>query len=101
LDCAPQHQRTTIDKLLCPLTGAASMSQDSKQAIKEHDVVALTTNLSDHGLVRGQVGTIVDVLAPGVFEVEFSDTQGRAYAQVPVREEHLMVLHYAPCQQAA
>jgi hypothetical protein len=77
------------------------MSRNLEQIIKEHDVVALTTDLPDQGLVRGQVGTVVDVLAPGVFEVEFSDTQGRAYAQTPVKEEQLMVLHHAPCQQAA
>jgi len=42
------------------------------------DVVAVTVDLSDEGLRRGQVGTVVEALAPGVFEVEFSDDQGRA-----------------------
>jgi hypothetical protein len=37
------------------------------------DVVALTEDMSDVNLRRGQVGTIVEVLAPGVFEVEFAD----------------------------
>ena len=39
-------------------------------------VVALTEGLSAKGLLRGQVGTIVEKLAPGVYEVEFSDDAG-------------------------
>ncbi len=64
------------------------------------DVVALTADLPDKGLLRGQVGTVVETLSPGVFEVEFSDDQGRAYAQLAVRDSQLLVLHYQP-QQAA
>ena len=44
------------------------------------DVVALTCDLPDRNLARGQVGTVVEVLAPGVFEVEFSDDEGKTYA---------------------
>ncbi len=58
------------------------------------DVVALTTDLADCGLVRGQVGTVVEQLGPDVYEVEFSDDDGRTYAQLPLRAEQLMVLHY-------
>lgn len=64
------------------------------------DVVALTDDLPDKGLLRGQVGTVVENLAPGVFEVEFSDDQGRTYAQVALKVNQLLVLHYQP-QQAA
>jgi hypothetical protein len=64
------------------------------------DVVALTADLPDKGLLRGQVGTVVETLAPGVFEVEFSDDQGKTYAQLAIREHQLLVLHYQP-QQAA
>ncbi len=60
------------------------------------DVVALTEDLPDRGLVRGQVGTVVEVLAPGVFEVEFADQHGRAYALVPLRTEQLMPLRFEP-----
>lgn len=45
-----------------------------------HTVVALTSDLPAHGLIRGQVGTIVEIWAPDVYEVEFSDDDGRAYA---------------------
>jgi hypothetical protein len=64
------------------------------------DVVALTADLPDKGLLRGQVGTVVETLASGVFEVEFSDDQGRTYAQLALRDSQLLVLHYQP-QQAA
>ena len=64
------------------------------------DVVALTADLPDKGLLRGQVGTVVETLAPGVFEVEFSDDQGHTYAQLAIRDNQLLVLHYQP-QQAA
>lgn len=64
------------------------------------DVVALTEDLPARGLRRGQVGTVVETLAPGVFEVEFSDDEGRTYAQLPLRTDQLLVLHYQP-QRAA
>jgi len=60
------------------------------------DVVAVTTDLPEQGLSRGQVGTIVELLAPGVFEVEFSDEQGQTYAQIALSEVQLLVLHYEP-----
>ena len=44
-------------------------------------VVALTENFPDKHLDRGQVGTLVEELVPGVWEVEFSDLNGRAYAR--------------------
>jgi hypothetical protein len=36
-----------------------------------HSVVALLEDLSAEGLLRGQVGTVVENWAPGVYEVEF------------------------------
>ena len=64
------------------------------------DVVALTGDLPEHGLSRGQVGTAVEALAPGVFEVEFCDNNGRTYASLALRADQLMVLHYRPLQVA-
>lgn len=60
------------------------------------DVIALITDLPQHNLSRGQVGTVVEILAPGVFEVEFCDNDGRTYATVAVRAEQLLVLRYEP-----
>jgi hypothetical protein len=40
------------------------------------DIVALTEDLPERRLWRGQVGTVVELLAPDVFEVEFCDNDG-------------------------
>lgn len=58
------------------------------------DVVALTEDLPGRDLCRGQVGTIVETLGEGVFEVEFSDNNGRTYAMAALRVEQLLVLHH-------
>ncbi len=60
------------------------------------DVVALTEDIPDRGLRRGQVGTVVEMLAPGAFEVEFVDNDGRTYATVPLKTSQLLILHYQP-----
>ena len=65
-------------------------------AIDILDVVALTEDLPARGLYRGQVGTVVEALAPGVFEVEFSDEEGRAYASLALDTGRLLLLHYEP-----
>lgn len=36
----------------------------------EYDIVALIEDIPDQNLVKGEVGTIVNYLAPGVFLVE-------------------------------
>jgi hypothetical protein len=60
------------------------------------DVVALTVDLPEKGPLRGQVGTVVETLRPGVYEVELSDDQDRAYAELAVRGDQLMFLHHRP-----
>ncbi|AVQ72186.1 DUF4926 domain-containing protein [Microcystis sp. MC19] len=62
------------------------------------DVVALLEDLPQLGLYCGQVGTIVEVYEPTVFEVEFSDTSGRAYAIETLQENQLMLLHHSPLE---
>jgi hypothetical protein len=64
-------------------------------------VVALLEDLPKEGLVRGQVGTVVESWAPGVYEVEFCDDNGKAYAMVAVKAEQLMRLHHEPVHQDA
>ncbi len=64
-------------------------------------VVALLDDLPDEGLVRGQVGTVVESWAPGVYEVEFCDDEGKTYAMVALKAEQLMRLHHQPVHQAA
>ncbi len=70
------------------------------RALQVLDVVALLEDVPDEGLYRGQVGTIVEELAPGVFEVEFSDSTGRAYAMLALRAEQLLRLLYEPVEPA-
>lgn len=64
--------------------------------IRVLDIVALTEDVSDHGLQRGQVGTIVEPLGPGIYEVEFVDNEGHTYATPPLNSSQLLVLHYQP-----
>ena len=59
------------------------------------DVVALLADVPEHGLVRGQVGTVVELLS-GAYEVEFSDDEGRTYAEVALEPDQLLVLHHRP-----
>lgn len=70
------------------------------ESIELLDVVALVQDLPEHQLVRGQVGTVVERPATGVYEVEFSDDQGRTYAMLPLTAGQLLVLHTAPLRSA-
>ena len=58
------------------------------------DVVALIQNCPELGLYCGNVGTIVEEYEPGIFEVEFSDTNGQAYAIETLNASQLMVLYH-------
>jgi Domain of unknown function (DUF4926) len=66
-----------------------------------YTVVALLEDLPREGLVRGQVGTVVETWGPGVYEVEFADDRGSTYAMVALRSEQLMRLFHEPVHQAA
>ena len=76
------------------ITGERKMSANP---IKLLDVVALIVDLPDCNLWRGQVGTVVEILADGkAFEVEFSDRDGRTFESLGLRSEQIMVLHFEP-----
>ena len=64
--------------------------------IKLLDVVALSEDLPERGLSRGQVGTVVEKLNDDAFLVEFSYDDGRTYAMLPLLTAQLIVLHYEP-----
>ena len=53
--------------------------------IKFLDVVAILEDQPAKGLVRGQVGTMVEELAPEVSEVEFCDNSGRTHASLALK----------------
>lgn len=61
--------------------------------VKLLDVVALTVDLPEYNLWRGQVGTVVEELTGGTaFEVEFSDRNGRTYESIGLRADQILVL---------
>ncbi len=60
------------------------------------DVVALLDNIPTAKLYRGQVGTIVEIYEPDVFEVEFCDKKGQTYALQTLKATQLLQLHYMP-----
>jgi hypothetical protein len=58
--------------------------------------VALTADLPDRKLTRGQIGTVVEHLEQDgeqALLIEFSDEDGETYAMVAVPPDQLMVLH--------
>ncbi len=61
--------------------------------IKLLDTVALMDDLPTRRLRAGEVGTVVEVLDHGVYEVEFCDEEGQTYAQFALRADQLMPLH--------
>ena len=65
----------------------------ARDRIELLDTVALIDDIPARKLKRGEVGTIVEVLAPDVFEVEFSDEDGETYAELALRVDQIIVLH--------
>jgi hypothetical protein len=66
-----------------------------KNTVKFLDVVALTVDRPEENLWRGQVGTVVEILAKGqAFEVEFCDRNGRTYESLGLCPEEIMLLHF-------
>ena len=47
-------------------------------------------------LVTGQVGTVVEVLAPDVYEVEFLDSKGGTIAVTELNRSELLLLQHEP-----
>ena len=62
--------------------------------IKVLDVVAVLEDVPQQGLLRGEVGTVVELWKDGVFEVEFSDNSGKAYAFAALHPDQLIKLHF-------
>ena len=64
--------------------------------IKVLDVVALLKDAYEEGIVLGQVGTVVEILAPGMYEVEFANTDGETISMFAIQEKDLLLLHFDP-----
>jgi hypothetical protein len=68
-----------------------------KPTINLFDMVALTVDVPEANLRRGQVGTVVELLADGAaYEVEFSDRDGRTYESLGLQSHQIMPLYFAP-----
>ena len=63
--------------------------------------VAVLRDIPEQRVMRGQVGTVVEVLSPSVVEVEFSDDEGRTYAMASLPNEDVVVLHHRPLEHTA
>ena len=65
VDCSARRTGSPTHELFCEAKTAAMNT-----APRLLDVVALLSDLPAHGLLRGQVGTVVELL-DGAYEVEF------------------------------
>ena len=68
--------------------------------LKTLDVVALLVDKPEEQLVTGQVGTVVELLAPDVYEVEFLDSKGRTIAVAELKRADLLLLQHEPVMAA-
>jgi hypothetical protein len=66
-----------------------------RRDVKLLDTVALLEDVQVEGVLLkpGEVGAVVEILAPDVYEVEFCDDQGRAYAFASLHADQILVLH--------
>jgi hypothetical protein len=90
VDRAPQREYSALDQLLREIEETAMHTTPHLL-----DVVALLSDLPAHGLLRGQVGSVVELL-DGAYEVEFSDDEGKTYAELALEPDQLLVLHHRP-----
>lgn len=56
------------------------------------DVVALTEDITEHHLWRGEIGAIVESFPDDAYEVEFVAQDGNTYALVTLRGDQLVPL---------
>jgi catabolite regulation protein CreA len=68
--------------------------------VKLLDIVALLVDKAEEGLVVGQVGTVVELLAPDVYEVEFLDSKGKTIAVTELKRAEVLLLTHEPAVAA-
>ncbi len=63
--------------------------------IRIHDFVAILVDIKTESITitRGTTGTVVSKLSDTHFLVEFSDSEGQVYEQLPVHQTNILVLH--------
>ena len=62
--------------------------------LKLLDVVALMKDLPEEPLIKGQVGTFIEELDEGIYEVEFANKQGKTLSLLTLTTDDLMLLHF-------
>lgn len=58
------------------------------------DTVALTKDMPEKKLIKGQVGAIIEQWEEGVYEVEFTDKKSKSSTFLAAKVEDLMLLHF-------
>jgi len=71
-----------------------------KTPLKMLDVVALLVDKPEERLVTGRVGTVVEVLAPDVYEFEFIDSKGKTIAVTELKRAEVLLLTHEPAVAA-
>ena len=87
------HEHGSLRPRCGDIKGDFTIPCGRSQATRLLDVVALLSGVPAHGLLRGQAGTVVELLE-GACEVEFSDNEGRTYAELALTADQLLVLHH-------
>lgn len=64
------------------------------EGLKLLDVVALLKAIPAEKLTKGQVGTIVEELDGGAYEVEFADKKGKTITSLALKAQDVMLLHF-------
>jgi len=64
-----------------------------RRKLKLLETVALLQDIPSRKLKRGEVGTVVEILAPNVYEVESCDDEGQTYAELALRGVQIIPLH--------
>lgn len=66
--------------------------EQATDEIRLLDVVALTENLPEYNLWRGEIGAVVECYPDDAYEVEFVAQDGYTYALVTLRGNQLVPL---------
>lgn len=69
-------------------------TNQKENGLKLLDVVALLKDLPIKKLAKGQVGTIVEKLDKGAYEVEFADKKGKTITSLALKTQDIMLLHF-------
>jgi hypothetical protein len=65
-----------------------------EKSFKLLDSVAILREVPEQKVLMGQVGTIVEILAEDIYEVEFTDQSGETIAEFAVHGRDLLLLHH-------